>query len=271
MGRPAVGFLQGTTTSALRWRLFSRTSTPARINGRCLVATYGPGVTCGPLRHASTGEPLLNIVLYAPSIHWNTGNAARTAVGFQARLHLIEPLGFSLSDRHLKRAGLDYWPHVDLRVWPSWSVFWEKGIPTLGHVFFFTKFAARSLVNVDLVDSSANADLLNTKITLIFGNEIHGFENIPPEDIPLERTVAIPMVCPSESGIRSYNLSTSVGIVLWEAYRQVHVALRNVRGDSAQELSSRQATQQSNASMTSSEAFFNGSMAKPWSIHGELG
>jgi tRNA (cytidine/uridine-2'-O-)-methyltransferase len=186
-------------------------------------------------------------VFYAPSIHWNTGNAARTAIGFQARLHLIEPLGFSLGDRHLKRAGLDYWPHVDLQVWPSWQSFRDNGIPALGNVFFFTKFAARSLVDVDFVDREAPENALGTKITLVFGNELNGFQGIPPSDIPAEQKVAIPMVCPSETGIRSYNLSTSAGIALWEAYRQVQVALQSNRAEFRGEFESQESAVLANA------------------------
>jgi tRNA (cytidine/uridine-2'-O-)-methyltransferase len=208
----------------------SRASRQCISRSKCVRASYGPGVVSAPLRHTGTGEPLLNVVFYAPSIHWNTGNTARTTVGFQARLHIIEPLGFSLSDRHLKRAGLDYWPFVDLRVWSSWQAFRDEGLPQLGNVFYFTKFAQSSLLDADLVSSKKGSEVLATKITLIFGNELDGFERIPPEDIPRERTIAIPMVCPGDAGIRSYNLSTSAAIALWEAYRQVQVALRSDGG-----------------------------------------
>jgi tRNA (cytidine/uridine-2'-O-)-methyltransferase len=72
-----------------------------------------------------------------PEIHWNTGNAGRTCLATGATLHLIEPLGFSLDDREVRRAGLDYWEHIDLRVWPSWDAF-ERELPTLGEPYFFS-------------------------------------------------------------------------------------------------------------------------------------
>src|SRR6266571_2490083 len=72
-------------------------------------------------RHALTVA--IHVVLVHPEIHWNTGNAGRTCLATGATLHLIEPLGFSLDERQVKRAGLDYWEHVDLKVWPSWEAF----------------------------------------------------------------------------------------------------------------------------------------------------
>ena len=73
----------------------------------------------------------IHVVLVYPEIHWNTGNAGRTCLATGATLHLIEPLGFSLDDREVKRAGLDYWEHLDVRVWPSWDAF-ELELPGLG-------------------------------------------------------------------------------------------------------------------------------------------
>ena len=77
----------------------------------------------------------MHVVLVHPEIHWNTGNAGRTCLAVGATLHLIEPLGFSLDDRQVKRAGLDYWEHVDLRLWPDWPSF-ERVLPTLGRAVF---------------------------------------------------------------------------------------------------------------------------------------
>ena len=72
---------------------------------------------------------MIHVVLVHPEIHWNTGNAGRTCLATGATLHLIEPLGFSLDEREVKRAGLDYWEHVDLRMWPSWEAF-ERELPS---------------------------------------------------------------------------------------------------------------------------------------------
>ena len=74
----------------------------------------------------------IHVVLVHPEIHWNTGNAGRTCLAAGATLHLVEPLGFRLDEKEVKRAGLDYWPHVDLRVWPSWSAFEAELAPLEG-------------------------------------------------------------------------------------------------------------------------------------------
>src|SRR4051794_5674964 len=86
----------------------------------------------------------LHIVLVEPEIHWNTGNAGRTCLAVGARLHLIEPLGFSLDAKEVRRSGLDYWARVPLSVWPDWPAF-EKELPSLGEPFFFTPEARRTL------------------------------------------------------------------------------------------------------------------------------
>ena len=85
----------------------------------------------------------MHIVLVHPEIHWNTGNAGRTCLATGATLHLIEPLGFSLDEREVRRAGLDYWEHVDVRVWPNWEVF-ETELPSLGETYFFSSDATMS-------------------------------------------------------------------------------------------------------------------------------
>src|SRR5262245_36400398 len=85
---------------------------------------------------------MIHVVLVHPEIHWNTGNAGRTCLATGAMLHLVEPLGFSLDERQVKRAGLDYWEHVALRVWPGWEAF-EDELPRLGEPFFFSTKATR--------------------------------------------------------------------------------------------------------------------------------
>ena len=85
----------------------------------------------------------LHVVLVAPEIHWNTGNAGRTCLAVGAQLHLVQPLGFSLDDAHVRRAGLDYWPRVNPRVWPTWEDF-ERALPDLGAPFFFSSSGARA-------------------------------------------------------------------------------------------------------------------------------
>ena len=151
----------------------------------------------------------MHVVLVQPEIHWNTGNAGRTCLATGATLHLIEPLGFSLDEREVKRAGLDYWEHVDLRVWPSWEVF-ERELPALGDPYFFSTKATRLLWDAPL---GAGDD-----VVLIFGRETGGL----PVDLHErygERFLAMPIVSPR---VRSLNLSTSVAIAAYEVLRQRH-------------------------------------------------
>jgi SpoU rRNA Methylase family len=96
----------------------------------------------------------LHVVLVNPEIHWNTGNAGRTCLAAGATLHLIEPLGFSLDQRQLRRAGLDYWEHVDLRVWPDWPSF-EASLSALGEPHFLSTKAIRPLWQAPLGPSPA--------------------------------------------------------------------------------------------------------------------
>jgi tRNA (cytidine/uridine-2'-O-)-methyltransferase len=155
---------------------------------------------------ASTPErPRMHIVLVSPEIHWNTGNAGRTCLAVDAELHLVGPLGFSLDERQVRRAGLDYWARVRKRVWPDWGTF-EQALPELGQPYFFTAAASRSHFQVVYPDAPV----------LIFGRESVGL----PRDLLdryLERTVSIPM---ADAGVRSLNLSTAVAVAAYEVVRQ---------------------------------------------------
>lgn len=149
----------------------------------------------------------LHVVLVHPEIHWNTGNAGRTCLAAGAILHLIEPLGFSLDEREVKRAGLDYWEHVDVRVWPGWDAF-EHVLPTLGEPYFFSTKSTRLLWDAPLGATN--------NVVLIFGRETGG---LSPEIHARygDRFVGIPMLSPR---VRSLNLSTSVAIAVYEVLRQ---------------------------------------------------
>ena len=151
--------------------------------------------------------PRIHVVLVHPEIHWNTGNAGRTCLAAGATLHLIEPLGFSLDAREVKRAGLDYWQHLDLRVWPSWDAF-ERELPALGEPFFFSPHATRLVWDAPLGAAPA--------VVLVFGRETAG---LPAElhERYHDRFVAMPILSPR---VRSLNLSTSVGIAVYEVLRQ---------------------------------------------------
>ena len=149
----------------------------------------------------------MHVVLVNPEIHWNTGNAGRTCLAAGATLHVIEPIGFSLDDRQVKRAGLDYWEHVDLRVWPDWPAF-ERVLPTLGEPYFFSTRASRMMWDAPL---GAPSD-----VVLVFGRETGGL----PDDLHeryRDRFVTMPLASPH---VRSLNLSTCVGIALYEVLRQ---------------------------------------------------
>ena len=150
-------------------------------------------------------EPEIHVVLVEPEIHWNTGNAGRSCLAAGARLHLVEPLGFSLAEREVRRAGLDYWPRVDLQVWSSWAEI-ERRLPELGEPFFFSSEAARSFWSVQYP----------RRVVLVYGKESVGLEPAIRERWR-ERLVGIPMQDPA---LRSLNLSTSVALGLYEALRQ---------------------------------------------------
>ena len=88
---------------------------------------------------AAAAAARLHVVLVAPQIAFNAGAAGRTCLGFGASLHLVGPLGFSLSDSRVKRAGLDYWPHVDKHVYSDWAQFEEQALPNFSRTFLFSK------------------------------------------------------------------------------------------------------------------------------------
>lgn len=149
----------------------------------------------------------IHVVLFQPEIHWNTGNAGRSCLAAGATLHLIKPLGFSLDERELKRAGLDYWEHVDLRQWDNWDAF-ERALPELGEPYFFSTKARRPLWDAPLGDAQ--------DVVLIFGRETGGLPASIHERYA-DRFVGMPIL---SEHVRSLNLSTSIGIALYEVLRQ---------------------------------------------------
>lgn len=156
----------------------------------------------------------IHVVLVHPEIHWNTGNAGRTCLAAGATLHLIRPLGFRLDEREVKRAGLDYWPHVDLHVWSGWEEF-EAKLPRLGEPWFFSTRSERLYWDAPL---GTAAD-----VVLVFGRETGG---LPPElyDRYRDRLLAMPIASPH---VRSLNLSTSVAVAVYEVLRQRRHMSRN--------------------------------------------
>ena len=147
------------------------------------------------------------ICLVEPEIPPNTGSIARTCAATRSILHLVEPLGFSLDEREVKRAGLDYWEHVDLRVWQDWNTF-ERELPTLGEPYFFSTKASRLLWEAPLGAAAS--------VVLVFGRETGGLPDALHEKYR-DRFYAMPIDSPL---VRSLNLSTSVGIAVYEVLRQ---------------------------------------------------
>ena len=147
----------------------------------------------------------LHVVLVSPEIPWNTGNAGRTCLAAGAQLHLVEPLGFSLDDKQVKRAGLDYWPRVAPRLWPDWESF-EQALPELGEALFFSAESERPLWDAPT----------SSRTVLVFGRESVGLPQAVRERWR-ERMVGFPMADPE---LRSLNLSTCVALALYEVLRR---------------------------------------------------
>ncbi len=146
---------------------------------------------------------MFNIVLVEPEIPANTGNISRTCAVTGASLHLIKPLGFDISDRQLKRAGLDYWQYLDITVYENLAEFFEKNEG--GRFFFCTTKAKKSYADIEYKDGDF----------FIFGKETKGL----PEELlaeNMQNCIRIPML----ATLRSLNLSNSVAIVVYEALRQ---------------------------------------------------
>jgi tRNA (cytidine/uridine-2'-O-)-methyltransferase len=149
---------------------------------------------------------MLNVVLVTPEIPHNTGAAGRLCLATGARLHLVKPLGFSLDDRQVKRVGLDYWKDVDLRVWENWQEF-SASVESDAGVYFLTTKCLKPHWGMEFKDGDY----------LVFGCETKGLPESLLGKNP-DRCLTIPM---KQGSTRSLNLATSVGIVLYEAVRQV--------------------------------------------------
>ena len=147
----------------------------------------------------------MHIVLVHPEIPPNTGSIARLCAATNTPLHLVAPLGFKIDDKHLKRAGLDYWKYVDVRLHESWEDFFRKH--DRNHLLYFSKRATQSYTQARYQEGDF----------LVFGPETRG---LPQEllDANAKRIYRIPMM---GEGVRSLNLSNAVSIVLYEALRQL--------------------------------------------------
>jgi tRNA (cytidine/uridine-2'-O-)-methyltransferase len=157
---------------------------------------------------------MLNVVLHEPEIPENTGNIGRTCVAAGARLHLIEPLGFRISEKEVRRAGLDYWDKLDVTVYKNFEDFKEKN--KNAKIYMATTKAKKTYADVSFEEDCY----------LMFGKESAGI----PEEILVEyeeTAIRIPMI----GDIRSLNLSNSVAIVVYEALRQHGFSQMNTKGE----------------------------------------
>jgi tRNA (cytidine/uridine-2'-O-)-methyltransferase len=146
---------------------------------------------------------MINIVLYSPEIPQNTGNISRTCAVTGARLHIIKPIGFEISDRTLKRAGLDYWDKLDVTYYENYDDFIRQNGDS--NLYFFSSHAERSFAEVEYQDD----------VYLVFGRESVGL----PKDLVesnIHRSLRIPM----RRTLRCLNLSNSVAIAVYEVLRQ---------------------------------------------------
>jgi len=148
---------------------------------------------------------MINIVLYEPEIPGNTGNIMRTAVATNSKLHLIEPLGFSLDEKYLKRSSANYMDKLNYEVYPNWEDFKSKNEGTF---YYLTRYGKKPHTSFDYSDSDEN-------IYLVFGKESTG---IPKEILrnDLDRCMRMPMT----KDVRALNLSNTVAIMVYEVLRQ---------------------------------------------------
>ena len=157
---------------------------------------------------------MINIVLHQPEIPANTGNIGRTCVATGSRLHLIEPLGFRLNEKEIKRAGMDYWEHLDVHRYVNYEAFLEENKGA--KIWYATTKAKQTYSEVCFGENDY----------IMFGKESAGI----PEEILVDNEeccIRIPML----EEIRSLNLSNSVAIVLYEALRQNHFSNMQRQGE----------------------------------------
>lgn len=152
----------------------------------------------------------MNIVLYEPEIPGNTGNIARSCVATESTLHLVGRLGFSLTDKYLKRAGLDYWPHLQIKIHDDWDRF-LKTVADPQRIFFYEKDAPKNFWDIQHQSDDY----------LVFGAETRGFPEFLQQRYA-NQFYRIPMSGP----VRSLNLASTVAVGLYEAIRQLSTVKR---------------------------------------------
>jgi tRNA (cytidine/uridine-2'-O-)-methyltransferase len=158
-------------------------------------------------------EPQLHVVLYQPEIPQNTGNIGRSCVAVGAKLWLVKPLGFRLDEKSLRRAGLDYWQHLEWEVVTDWNELTEK-LPTDNH-WYFSKWGTKSYVSAEY----------SLGDVLVFGSESSGLPGRIWNDVP-DQTVRIPI----RDDVRSLNLGSAAAVAIFESMRQLeakHIVQRH--------------------------------------------
>lgn len=157
--------------------------------------------------HLKPIDPLFRIVLVEPEIPQNTGNIGRTCVGASCELHLVKPMSFEITDTQVKRAGLDYWPHLSWKIHENYQA-WFNSVPNKDRIFFIENKVEKTIYDGGFQKGD----------WLVFGKETKGLD----PDLILEnmnRTLMIPQTGP----VRSLNLATAVAITIYEGFRQVNV------------------------------------------------
>lgn len=149
---------------------------------------------------------MLNIVLVEPEIPNNTGNIGRLCVGTQCRLHLVHPFGFEITDKNLKRSGLDYWVHLDWHQYDNVAQ-WMEQLPDKSRVFLLSSHATQSIYEAEFQDND----------WLVFGKESVGLSQEVLSQFKNHLTI------PMSPQIRSYNIANSVAFVVGEAKRQLRL------------------------------------------------
>jgi len=149
---------------------------------------------------------MFNIVLVEPEIPPNTGNIIRLAANTGCRLHLVEPLGFSMDDKHMRRAGLDYHEYAEVRRHAGWQAFLDSEEPDSEHLFALTTRATRLVHEVRFRPGD----------WLVFGAETRGLSELVRQSFAPAQSLKLPMI----AGQRSLNLSNAVAVAVFEAWRQ---------------------------------------------------
>ena len=154
---------------------------------------------------------MFHIVLVEPEIPPNTGNVIRLSANTGCTLHLIEPPGFSMDDKHMRRAGLDYHEYAELRRHADWNAFLQAEAPDPQRMFAFTTRGSRSVFD----------NRFQAGDWLVFGSETRGLPDTLRESFPAAQRLRLPMV----EGQRSLNLSNAVAVTVFEAWRQLQFAM----------------------------------------------